>query len=33
MVLAWLVGGVIALCGAALVLHMIVRLGSLGQVK
>jgi len=29
-VLAWLVGGLIALCGAALVLHVIARLGSLG---
>jgi uncharacterized sodium:solute symporter family permease YidK len=30
-VLAWLVGGLIALCGAALVLLTVARLGSLGQ--
>jgi hypothetical protein len=29
---AWLAGGIIALCGAGLVLHAALRIGSLGQV-
>lgn len=31
--LAWLAGGLIALCGAALLLQMAARLGSLGKAK